>query len=210
MVIRFGLRRVVRPGEAAAGYSSNATVAVGTGGYFSMQGAATRSHGREVEMEPVTVIATAIALGASDGARETTKKAIGDAYAAVKGWITSRYGSVSGEIVGLEQEPEEGLRRALLAKKLDQAGAGNDVELLDLARTLIAVVEDEAPELPAAVGVSIRRVSVGGDIEVANVSVNGGSGVIAEDVTADGSVRIGGVSARSTQEPPHPPQAREQ
>lgn len=175
-----------------------------------MQGDATRSHGREVEMEPVTVIATAIALGASDGARETTKKAIGDAYTAVKDWITSKYGSVSGDVVGLEQEPEEELRRALLAKKLDQTGAGNDVELLNLAQVLIAAVEGEAPELPATIGVAIRRASVGGDIEVVNVSVDGGSGVIAEDITADGSVRIGGVSARAPQEPPHPPRAREQ
>lgn len=161
-------------------------------------------------MEPVTVIATAIALGASDGARETTKEAIGDAYAAVKDWITSKYGSVSGDVVGLEQEPEEELRRALLAKKLDQTGAGNDVELLNLAQVLIAAVEGEAPELPATIGVAIRRASVGGDIEVVNVSVDGGSGVIAEDITADGSVRIGGVSARAPQEPPHPPRAREQ
>lgn len=161
-------------------------------------------------MEPVTVIATAIALGASDGARETAKKAIGDAYVAVKGWITSKYGSVSGEVVGLEQEPEEELRRALLAKKLDQAGAGKDVELLKLARVLIAAVEDEASELPPTIGVAIRHASVGGDIEVVSVSVDGGSGVIAEDVTAVGSVRIGGVWARAAQGPPNPLRAREQ
>lgn len=161
-------------------------------------------------MEPVTVIAAAIALGASDGTRKTATKAISDAYAAVKGWITSKYGSVGSEVVGLEQEPEEEFRRALLAKKLDQAGAGNDVELLNLARALIAAVEDEAPELPATVGVGMRRASAGRDIEVVNVSVDGGSGVIAEDIAANGSVRIGGVSARAPQEPPHPPQARKQ
>ncbi|MBU8829263.1 hypothetical protein [Mycolicibacterium goodii] len=52
-------------------------------------------------------------------------------------------------------------------------------------------------------GVALRRASVGGDIEVVNVSVDGGSGVIAEDVSADGPLRIGGVSARGAQEPPH-------
>lgn len=161
-------------------------------------------------MEPVTLIVAAIALGASDGARETTKQAIGDAYTAVKGWITNRYSSVTVEVEGLEQEPEEELRRALLAKKLDQAGAGDDVELLRLAQAVLAAVEEQAPELPATVGVVIRRASVGGDVEVVDVAVDGGSGVIAEDVAAGGDLRIGKVAARAPQEPPHPTQAREQ
>ena len=161
-------------------------------------------------MEPVTLIVAAIALGASDGARETAKQAIGDAYSAVKGWITNRYSSVIAEVEGLEQEPEEELRRALLAKKLDQAGAGNDVELLGLAQSVLAAVEEQAPELPGSVGVVIRRASVGGDIEVVDVAVDGGSGVVAEDVAAAGDLRIGKVSARAPQEPPRPTRAREQ
>lgn len=161
-------------------------------------------------MEPVTLIVAAIALGASDGARETTKQAIGDAYTAVKGWITNRYSSVTAEVEGLEREPDEELRRALLAKKLDQAGAGDDVELLGLAQALVASVEEQAPELPAIVGVVIRRTSVGGHIEVEDVAVDGGTGVIAEDVTAAGDLRIGRVVARAPQESPHPTQAREQ
>ncbi|GAB11004.1 hypothetical protein GOARA_064_00060 [Gordonia araii NBRC 100433] len=161
-------------------------------------------------MEPVTLIVAAIALGATDGARETTKLAIGDAYAAVKGWITNRYSSVTAEVEGLEQEPEEELRRALLAKKLEQAGAGDDVELLGLAQSVLTAVEEQAPELPATVGVVIRRASVGGDIEVVDVAVDGGSGVVAEDVAAGGDLRIGKVAARAPQEPPHPTQAREQ
>lgn len=161
-------------------------------------------------MEPVTLIVAAIALGASDGARETTKQAIGDAYAAAKGWITDRYSSVTAEVEGLEQEPEEELRRALLVKKLDQAGASDDVELLGLAQALLVAVEDQAPELPATVGVVIRRASVGGDIEVEDVAVDGGSGVVAEDIAAAGDLRIGRVAARARREPPNPTQAREQ
>jgi hypothetical protein len=161
-------------------------------------------------MEPVTLIVAAIALGASDGARETTKQAIGDAYATLKGWITNRYSSVIAEVEGLEHEPEEELRRALLAKKLEQAGAGDDVDLLGLAQVLLATVEEQAPELPATVGVVIRRASVGGDIEVVDVAVDGGSGVVAEDVAAGGDLRIGRVAVRAPQEPPHPTQAREQ
>lgn len=156
------------------------------------------------DMEPVTLIAAAIAIGASDGARETTKSAIGDAYSALKRWISGRYGSVGTDVEALEQEPEEELRRQLLAKKLGEAGAGEDGELLALAQALLAAVEDEEPSLPGTVGVAIRRASVGGDIEVVNVAVDGGSGVVAEDVAADGDLRIHGVAARGHREPPHP------
>ncbi|KZO60452.1 hypothetical protein A2U19_01385 [Dietzia maris] len=159
-------------------------------------------------MEPVTLIAAAIAVGASDGAREVTKKVISDTYAALRSLITNKYGTVAAEVEGLEQEPEEELRRQLLAKKLRQVGADRDAELLRLAKALLAAVDEEAPDLPGTVGVVIRRASVSGDIEVADVAVDGGSGVVAEDVVTGGSLRVQGISARSPQEPPHPPRAR--
>jgi hypothetical protein len=161
-------------------------------------------------VDPVTLVVAAVALGASDGARDTAKQAIGDAYAAVKAWITERYGSVSAEVEDLEREPWEDLRRALLAKRLNQAGARDDAELVRLAHALLEAVEDQAPELPAAVGVVIRRASAGGDIAVEDVAMDGGSGVIAEDLEAGRDLRIGRVAARAPQEPPHPSRAREQ
>lgn len=161
-------------------------------------------------MDPVTIVAAAVAIGASEGVRETTKTAITDAYAALRNWLTSRYKSVSAEVIGLETEPQEELRRALLAKKLATAGANEDWELSELAQTLLTLVEEHKPDAPATVGVTLRRASVGGDIEIADVAVEGGSGVVAEDINADGSLRVSGVSARGPQEPPHPPVAREQ
>lgn len=160
-------------------------------------------------MEPVTIIAAAVAIGASEGVRETAKKTVTDAYAALRNWLGSKYGSMAAEISGLEQEPDEKLRRALLAKKLRAAGANDDPELRKLAQTLLTVVEEQEPDAPATVGVRLQRASVGGDIEIADVTVEGGSGVLAEDVSAGGSLRIGGVSTRASQEPPHPPLARE-
>lgn len=161
-------------------------------------------------MDPVTLIAAAVAIGASEGVRETAKKTVTDAYAALRNWLEIKYGSVAGEISGLEQEPEEELRRALLAKKLAAAGANDDPELRELAQTLLTMVVEQEPGAPATVGVRLRRASVGGDIEITDVAVEGGSGVLAEDITADGSLQISGVSARDPQEPPHPPQARGQ
>jgi hypothetical protein len=103
-------------------------------------------------MEPVTMIAAAVAIGASEGARETAKKVITDAYAALQSWLTSNYGSVAAEVTGLEQEPQEELRRALLAKKLAAVGANDDEELRGLAQTLLTLVEEQEPDVPATVG----------------------------------------------------------
>ncbi|MDL9947086.1 hypothetical protein QSJ19_16115 [Gordonia sp. ABSL11-1] len=100
-------------------------------------------------MEPVTMVAAAVAIGASEGARDTTKKVISDAYTALRNWITNKYVSVSAEISGLEAEPDEELRRALLAKKLAAAGASEDTELLELAQMLLETVEQQEPSLPA-------------------------------------------------------------
>lgn len=152
-------------------------------------------------MDPVTIVAAAVAIGASDGVRETAKTAITDAYASLRNWLTSKYSGVTAEVAGLEEEPDEDLRRALLAKKLATAGANDDSELYELARALLILVEQQEPTVPATVGVTLRRTSVGGDIEIADIAVEGGSGVIAEDVTADGSLRVRGVSARGSKEP---------
>src|SRR5690625_1008295 len=155
-------------------------------------------------MDPVTIVAAAVAIGASEGVRETTKTAITDAYAALRNWLTSKYTSVTAEVTGLETEPQEELRRALLAKKLAAAGANDDSGLRELAQTLWTLVEEEEPDAPATVGVILRRASIGGDVEISDVAVDGGSGVIAEDINADGSLRVSSVSARSPQAPPHP------
>ncbi|MFY2787386.1 hypothetical protein [Rhodococcus sp. MALMAid1271] len=74
----------------------------------------------------------------------------------------------------------------------------------------MSTIRGEPHELPATVGVVIRRASVGGDIEVEDVAVDGGSGVVAEDIAAAGDLRIGRVAARAQREPPNPTQAREQ
>jgi hypothetical protein len=160
-------------------------------------------------MEPVTMVAAAVAIGASEGVRATAKKAITDCYAALRNWLSDKYSSVDAEISGLEHEPEEELRRALLAKKLAAAGANEDSELWKLAQALLKVIDEQEPSAAGAVGVRLQRAAVGGDIEITDVAVEGGSGVLAEDISANGSLRISGVSAGGTQEPPHPSQARE-
>lgn len=154
-------------------------------------------------MDPISAVVAAVALGASDGVRETSKKLVSDAYTALRSLISRKYSSVTAEVAGLESEPEEELRRALLTKKLSQAGAGDDQELADLAQNVLTAITDQAPDLPSSVGIVLRRTHVGGDIEVNDVAVAGGSGVFTEDVQSAGSLRISGIAIQGLQGHPH-------
>ncbi|MET4614173.1 hypothetical protein ABIC28_005186 [Rhodococcus sp. PvR044] len=159
-------------------------------------------------MEPLTLVATAVALGACEGARETAKQMVVDAYATLKRFLLHRYEGVTKEIEGIESEPDEELRRELLAKQLGKAGADGDEELQALAQEVLRQVEENAPETAAAIGVRLTRVTAGGNLSVTDIDVEGSSGVTAEDVAVGGDLTISGVNVRSAPEPPHPSQAR--
>ncbi|UGT67516.1 hypothetical protein LTT66_30585 [Nocardia gipuzkoensis] len=151
-------------------------------------------------MEPVTLVAAAVAAGASAGLSETAKEAVSDAYATLKNWITTRYRDVDVDVV--EKQPESTARQAVLAEELQQAGAGADHELLVLARRLLELVQQSVPE--TVVGVQLLHTHAEGDVDVDNVSSTG-HGVVADD-TRVRSLRISRVQAGV--QPSHPPVAR--
>ncbi|WP_039827905.1 hypothetical protein [Nocardia testacea] len=157
-------------------------------------------------MDPVTLIVAALATGAAAGVGEVVKQGIVDSYNGVRRMISDRYEVIEAEVVGVESEPEEPLRRQLLAKKLTQVGAGEDSELVAAAQELLRLVAEQAPQAAEIVGVQLNRVDAAGDIEVTDVAVQGGIGVQATDVATGGSMIIRGVQA--VQEPPHPHLAR--
>ncbi|MFI6313240.1 hypothetical protein ACIBEK_24330 [Nocardia fusca] len=157
-------------------------------------------------MDPVTLIVAALATGAAAGVGEVVKQGIVDSYNGVRRMISDRYEVIEAEAVGVESEPEEPLRRQLLAKKLTQVGAGEDSELVAAAQELLRLVTEQAPQAAEIVGVQLNRIDAAGDIEVTDVAVQGGIGVQATDVATGGDMIIRGV--RAAQEPPHPHQAR--
>ncbi|WP_063129930.1 hypothetical protein [Nocardia fusca] len=157
-------------------------------------------------MDPVTLIVAAVATGAAAGVGDLVKQAVVDSYNGVRRMISDRYEVIEAEVVGVASEPEEPLRRQLLAKKLTTVGAGEDEELVAAAQELLRLVAEQAPQAAEIVGVRLERVDAAGDIEVTDVAVQGGIGVQATDVATGGSMKISGV--RAVQEPPHPHQAR--
>lgn len=158
-------------------------------------------------MDPLSLIVGAVAVGASAGIGDATKQTVADAYAALKGILSRRYLALSADVAGVESEPEEPLRRQLLAKQLAKAGAGDDEELRTAAQEVLRQVEDHAPDAAERAGVKLSRVAVGGDVEVIDIAVQDGTGVTATDVSVAGSIKIQGVKVEAS-EPPHPHKAR--
>jgi hypothetical protein len=122
-------------------------------------------------MEPVTMIATALALGAAAGLKPTAEQAVKDAYAALKALIKSKYPRVS--VGHLEEAPESKARRTVLEEDLTSVQAAADRELLQRAKEMMEAVRQHAPAAAAAVGVDLD------DIRAAAIEL--------EDIVAQGT-----------------------
>ncbi|MGW4717847.1 hypothetical protein [Nocardia sp. NPDC004260] len=64
-------------------------------------------------MDPATLVATAVAVGAAAGLTDTAKQSVTDAYAALKGLLTRRYRDV--DLAQVEADPDAAAEREALA-----------------------------------------------------------------------------------------------
>lgn len=97
-------------------------------------------------MEPISLILTALAAGASAGALNALKDDVRDtaaaAYARLHRLVSQRFrGNPSAGVVLSEHQADPGTYAAPLAKKLREAGAGADAELIASARTVMELVD---------------------------------------------------------------------
>ncbi|MBH0779849.1 hypothetical protein [Nocardia bovistercoris] len=152
-------------------------------------------------MDPVMLVAAAVAAGAAARLTEPPKRELDDAYRRLTEIIVSRYGSVDLTVV--ETRPESESRRLVLAEELQRIGAGADGELLTAARHLLRLIEDRES---STAGIQLTRIQAG-EVEITDV-VSDGPAVAAEDLSLTGRLRIDG--ARAGGEPIHPPVARRQ
>lgn len=134
-------------------------------------------------MDPVTLIVTAVALGASAGLKDTATLAVRDAYAALKGLLRRRDIDVSG----VERRPGSDAQRGSLHEDLSDAVGAVDDEVLAAARRMTdAVAADDAAAAPA-IGVDLRNVQAA-FLTVGSVSSTG------TGVRVDGGVFTGGIA----------------
>jgi RIP homotypic interaction motif len=126
-------------------------------------------------MDPVTLIVTALAAGASAGALEALKDDVKEkakaAYAKLRGLAKKRVASQPGaELVLAEHEADPQTWEAPLAKQLTAAGAAGDAELVEAAQALMELV-DGAGARAGKYNVTIKD-SEGVQVGDHNVQVN--------------------------------------
>jgi RIP homotypic interaction motif len=126
-------------------------------------------------MDPVTLIVTALAAGSSAGAisalQDDVKATVKAAYAYLRGLTTRRVaGQPGAEFVLAEHEADPETWADPLAKKLAEAGAADDANLVEAARALMELV-DAAGTAAGRYNVTIKD-SQGIQVGDHNVQVN--------------------------------------
>jgi hypothetical protein len=126
-------------------------------------------------MEEVSLILTALAAGATGGALDALKDNVKDkakaVYVKLHGLVRRRFrGNASAEVILSEHQADPETYAAPLAKKLTEAGAGDDAELVAAARALMELV-DQAGARAGKYNVTIKD-SKGIQVGDGNIQVN--------------------------------------
>ena len=125
-------------------------------------------------MDPITLIVTALAAGASTGAlaslQDDAKEAVTSAYVKLRGLVAKRVaGNQAAEVALAKYEANPKTWEAPLADELKELGAGADADLVTAAKALMELV-DQAGARAGKYNVTIkdaRGVQVGdGNIQV--------------------------------------------
>ena len=88
-------------------------------------------------------LAAALSAGVAAGSTDVAKKAISDAYDALKSLLRRRFGEgheVSQSVEKLEAKPDSPARKQLLTEELAATTAGEDPEILSAAQSLLDLV----------------------------------------------------------------------
>ncbi|BAY26759.1 hypothetical protein NIES2100_65750 [Calothrix sp. NIES-2100] len=95
-------------------------------------------------MEPISLIIAALGAGAIAAAKDTAGTAVKDAYQGLKTLIKKRFESEpKAQMVLEEHETDPETYEAPLKKKLAEAGADKDAEIIKLAQELLKQLKPE-------------------------------------------------------------------
>jgi len=153
-------------------------------------------------MDPITVIVTALALGAAAGLQDTAPQVIKDAYNGIKTLILRKYGDVG--LDKLEKKPDSQAKKDSVAEDLAAAHAEQDTELVTQAKNLVQLVDQHAPETAAEINVKLDDIKAIGSFRLTDLSASGSSGKIGIDVNqveAGGDFEIKNLRAGGSGEP---------
>jgi hypothetical protein len=153
-------------------------------------------------MDPITIIVTALALGAAAGLKPTVAQAVKDGYAGLKALITRKYQKVS--LSTLEANPGSQARREVVEEDLKGTGADQDMEVLGQAKALLEAVKAQAPEAAGVVGVDLSDVEAGA-LTLKRI-VSAGTGVSVRKAKVAGNIEVTDVTAGATGKKKRPKQ----
>ncbi len=100
-------------------------------------------------MDPLTILVTALVLGAAEGLRPVARDAIKDGYTGLKGLVLRKFGDkgeVSDALESVERKPDSKGRETTLKEELEAAEAYKDEELLAAAKELLEEADPRGAE----------------------------------------------------------------
>lgn len=152
-------------------------------------------------MDPVTLIVSAVALGAAAAAKELVPQAIKDAYAGFKALLVRKFGgaaNVEDAVKKVEDKPESEGRKAVLQEEIEAAKPAIDPELLAKAEALLKQLQ-EAGQAPAGVSYTATLTGGGAIAQGPGARAAGQGGVIVDGGNS-GNINTGTqIDARGSQ-----------
>lgn len=143
-------------------------------------------------MNPITILMTALALGAAAGVQDTAEQAVKDAYAGLKALIQRKYPGV--DVDQLEEDPTSEARKAALKEELATTEVAADAEVLEQAQQVLEAAQ-QSGEAARAIGVDLGAVKAA-SLQLSDIIARGSAtGVRADSVETTGDVTISGVAA---------------
>ena len=121
-------------------------------------------------MEPITIIVTAIALGAAAGLKQTTENAVKDVYAELKNYIKEKYSTVSIELI--EKEPKSKFRQKVVKEDLAKTDANKDENLLRYAQAVLDDIHKHDPETADEIGINLEDIK-GASLKIEDIIATG-------------------------------------
>jgi hypothetical protein len=150
-------------------------------------------------MDPITIIVTALALGAAAGLKPTAERAVKDAYVGIKKLIQDKYQQINLPL--LEGDPASKGRQEVVKEDLARAKADQDEAVLRQAKTLLDAIQKHAPESAGAIGVDLEDIK-GASLKIADIIATG-TGVKAKKADIGGDIEIKGIRAGTSGDSPN-------
>jgi hypothetical protein len=102
----------------------------------------------------------------------------------------------------LETDPANKSRQDVIKQGLEKAAAGQDEKLLRDAQTLLNAVQTHTPDVPKAVGIDLKDITVATSLDVGKLLAEGNATAFRGERMNVGSLKFGDVEARSGEDTP--------